>query len=199
MCKRKSYYQNKQCNCTKKDLEHVKEKAALLSLDTSACVHHISLGLPFFMATLPCYKLMDHSLSKMNQLHFWSQKMSQTILDMLNKEYLCQKMQGFLLLIVDRCQSDCLLHNQWLHFLLVQFEEYMMRLKCVRRSYHSQIEKTGVGWQVHMLDMLHTRSANRTRLERKNIGKSVYFVFGVTALPADFTYTLTALFPSSHV
>lgn len=70
----------------------------------------------------------------------------------------------FLLLIVDRCQSDCLLHNQWLHFLLVQFEEYMMHLKCVRRSYHSQIEKTGVGWQVHVLDMLYTRSANRTRL-----------------------------------
>lgn len=86
-------------------------------------------------------------------------------------------MQYFLLLIVDRCQSDCLLHNQWLHFLLVQFEEYMMGFKCVCRSYHSQIEKTGVGWQVHMLDMLYTRSANRTRLERKNIGKLVYFVF----------------------
>lgn len=70
----------------------------------------------------------------------------------------------FCLLIVDRCQSDCLFHNQWLHFVLVQFEEYTMHLKCVRRSYHSQIEKTGVGWQVHVLDMLYTRSANRTRL-----------------------------------
>lgn len=77
---------------------------------------------------------------------------------MLKMQYL------FLLLIVDRCQRDCLRHNQWLHFLLVQFEEYMMHLKCVCRSYHSQIEKTGVGWQVHVLDMLYTRSANRTRL-----------------------------------
>lgn len=34
----------------------------------------------------------------------------------------------FLLLIVDRCQSDRLLHNQWLHFILVQFKKYMMGL-----------------------------------------------------------------------
>ena len=62
-------------------------------------------------------------------------------------------------------------------FILVQFKEYMMGSKCIRRSYHSQIEKTGVGWQVHMLDMLYTRSANRTRLERKNIRELVYFIF----------------------
>lgn len=38
-------------------------------------------------------------------------------------------MQYFLLVIVDRCQSDCLLHNQWLHFILVQFKKYMMGFK----------------------------------------------------------------------
>lgn len=68
----------------------------------------------------------------------------------------------FLLLIMDWCQSDCFLHHQWLQFVLVQFKEDTMDLKRVRRSYHSQIEETSVGWQVHMLDMLYTRSANRT-------------------------------------
>lgn len=67
----------------------------------------------------------------------------------------------FLLLIVDRCQSGCLLHNQWLRFIVVQFKKYMISLSCTCRSDHSQIEKTGVGRQVHMLDMLYTRSANR--------------------------------------
>lgn len=45
----------------KKDLESVKQKAALLSLGISLCIHHISPGLPSFLATLPCYKLTHHS------------------------------------------------------------------------------------------------------------------------------------------
>lgn len=72
-------------------------------------------------------------------------------------------------------------------------------------SYHSQIEKTGVGWQVHMLDVLYTRSANRTQLERKN-RKLVYFIFESLytywRLPSMYTiikhFTIISIFKTRY-
>lgn len=137
----------------------------MLLLGISLHVHHTSPGLPLpsFVATPLCYKLTHHSPLKCHEAV--TLLLSQDVPNHFGhaeRRIFMLKNAVFLLLIVDRCQSDCLFHNQWLHFILVQFKEYMMGLKCVRRSYHSQIEQTGVGWQVHMLDMLYTRSANRT-------------------------------------
>lgn len=152
-----------------------KGKAALISLGILVYTAFLQGHLALWQRRHAAHSGIALLLSNMDQLHFCSQKLSQTILDMLKEEYLSKK-AVFLLLIVGKCQSDCLLPNQWLHFVLVQFHEYSMGLRWIHRSYHSQIEKTGVGWQVHMLDMLYTRSANRTRLERKNMSKLVYFI-----------------------
>lgn len=127
--------------------------------------------------------------------------MSQTILGMLSEEYLCSKMQYLLLLIMDWCQSDCFLHNQWLRFILVQFKEDMTGLKYIRRSYHSQIEKTSVGWQVHVLDMLYTRSANRTRLQRKK-EISLLYILNISTFAGGYLhnkqYFIISMFKTGH-
>lgn len=107
----------------------------------------------------------------------------------------------FLLLIMDWCQSDCFLHNQWLRFILVQFKEDMTGLKYIRRSYHSQIEKTSVGWQVHVLDMLYTRSANRTRLQRKK-EISLLHILNISTFAGGYLhnkqYFIISMFKTGH-
>lgn len=72
----------------KKDSESVKQKAALLSLGISTCVHHISPGYQALWQCCHATNLCILLLSNMSCLRFCSQKMPQTILDMLKEEYL---------------------------------------------------------------------------------------------------------------